>query len=171
MPSSDIELDVFHRRWHVRLLALLYEHNGARFVVMKHALAISADSLTRCLGELMAAGWVQKNPGYGHPLRPEYVLTDEGRRLARACSRFQAVVDGLDISGVVYRKWSVPSLIAIDDGITRFNDLRARLNVTPRALSQSLTRLQTAALISQHNEYTTTRRGTRVARAASELLT
>ncbi len=30
----------------------------------------------------MALGLVIRNPGYGHPLRPEYILTPEGHAAA-----------------------------------------------------------------------------------------
>lgn len=167
--SSTHTLDLFSRRWHIRLLALLHEQNGARFVVMKNALGMNADSLTRSLEELIAAGWVQRNPGYGHPLRPEYLLTDDGRVLARYCSRFQQLVAELDVVPVVYRKWSVPALVGIDQGASRFNELRDRLQVTPRALSQSLDKLAGAELIIAREGYRTTAPGARIARGAAQI--
>ena len=163
-------MDIFARRWHVRVLAHLHDHNGARFVVMKHALGISADSLTRALKELMDLGWVQRNPGYGHPLRPEYILTDGGRVLAAHCSRFQALIGEMRIAGTIYRKWSVPSLVAIEGGADRFNELRAHLQITPRALAQSLSRLCEVGLVRQQDGYSTTERGSIVARRAMELM-
>ena len=163
-------VELFARRWHVRVLALLYELNGARFVVLKGALGISADSLTRALDSLLRAGWVQRNPGYGHPLRPEYVLTESGRALAAHCSRFQATVEGLEVGPVIYRKWSAPSLIAIERGVERFSDLRDALRVTPRALTQSLVRLRDADLVTSGERYANTRAGSRIARAAMALL-
>ena len=50
-------------------------------------LGLSRSMLTASLTQLIEAGWLQRNPGHGHPLRPEYVLTDAGRadrRLRRA---------------------------------------------------------------------------------------
>ncbi len=136
---------------------------------MKQALGINADSLSRSLEELMAAGWVARNSGYGHPLRPEYVLTAAGRELADHCSTFQGLVGELDVVSVVYRKWSVPTLIAIEQGATRFNELRDELAITPRALSQSLDNLFAVKLVRQHDGYGNTVRGTRIASAALSL--
>ena len=162
-------MNIFAKRWYVRVLAHLYDHNGARFVVMKHALGINADSLTRTLKALIDEGWVERNPGYGHPLRPEYILSDSGRVLAERCSRFDTVVDTLQVASTVYHKWSVPTLIVIDHGVSRFNALREQLAITPRALTQSLERLCLVALVEQRDGYRTTVPGRRIAQLAERL--
>jgi DNA-binding HxlR family transcriptional regulator len=169
MRSSEISLALFGGRWHVRTLALLHEHNGARFVVMKHRLNVSSDSLTRCLADLQQLGLVQRNPGYGHPLRPEYILTPTGRALAPGCRDFDACVMDLDVAGAVYRKWSVPSMLVMASGVQRFSDLKAELTVTPRALTQTLTRLGQAGLVTPSSTYTLTSSGDRVARLAADI--
>jgi len=135
-------------------------------VVLKHRLGISGESLRLCLADLMACGWVQRNEGYGHPLRPEYLLTARSCALARQCSRFQRVVGRFAVAETVYRKWSVPSLVAIDSGVSRFNALRDALAVTPRALTQTLERLHGADLIRHDNGYAVSPRGTIIAKAA-----
>src|SRR3546814_10066312 len=69
-------------RWLVPLLADLASRKGARFVELIHRLGLSRDSLTRTLQAAAALGWVRRNPGHGHPLRPEYILTEAGSAAA-----------------------------------------------------------------------------------------
>jgi DNA-binding HxlR family transcriptional regulator len=54
--------------------------------------AAGGESVRRALAGLVARRLVSRNPGYGHPLRPEYVLTPAGARVAPACA---LLVDGL----------------------------------------------------------------------------
>ena len=162
-------MDLFQKRWNLRILALLHENNGARFVVMKHGLNVNADSLTRCLQFLTEGGWVRRNPGYGHPLRPEYILTPQGRAVASQCSRLVRTVERLDVAETVYHKWSVPLLVTIKTGIVHFSGLRQTLDVNPRALTQGLRRLCASELIRQRVEYRLTPSGNRIATLARRL--
>ncbi|MGH2451320.1 MAG: winged helix-turn-helix transcriptional regulator, partial [Candidatus Limnocylindria bacterium] len=70
---------LFHHRWAAPVLAELDRSRGSRFVTLSNRLALSRESLRRTLTALIDAGLVMKNPGYGHPLRPEYILTERGR--------------------------------------------------------------------------------------------
>ncbi len=162
-------MDLFQKRWNLRILALLHESNGARFVVMKHGLNVNADSLARCLQFLTEGGWVRRNPGYGHPLRPEYVLTPRGRTVASQCNRLVRTVEHLHVGETVYRKWSVPLLVTIKAGTVRFNGLRQALDINPRALTQGLQRLHASELIRQRPEYCLTPPGDRIATLATRL--
>lgn len=163
-------MDLFQKRWNVRILALLHERNGARFVVMKHGLNTNADSLTRSLQYLMNEGWVQRNPGYGHPLRPEYVLTPRGHAVGPQCSKLVRTVHRLDVAEAVYCKWSVPLLVTIKAGTARFGGLRKALEINPRALTQGLQRLCASELILQRTEYALTSSGNRIATLGRGLL-
>ena len=113
---------------------------------MKHELGVSADTLSSTLRSLVDQGWIEKNPGYGHPLRPEYILTDRGHLVAHAAQEFtqlsQPWVD------VVYRRWSVPTLVAVQRGADRFNEIQISLKgISPRALAQGLRNLTDSKLI------------------------
>ena len=165
-----MNVEIFQKRWNLRILALLYESNGARFVVMKRALNVNADSLTRSLQFLIQGGWVQRNPGYGHPLRPEYILTTRGCDAAPQCRKLVRTVDGLDVADTVYCKWSIPLLVTIKSGAVRFNRLREALEISPRALTQGLQRLCASDLVLQRVEYSLTHSGSRIATLAEGLL-
>lgn len=137
-------------RWLVPLLADLAAHKGARFVELIHRLGLSRDSLTRTLEAAQATRWVQRNPGHGHPLRPEYILTEAG---AAAATRAATIADAQQAIGLppsAATRWGLPLVAGIGAGHDRFNAL-ARLLVpaTPRALSQGLTALGKHGLVTR----------------------
>jgi DNA-binding HxlR family transcriptional regulator len=141
-----------HHRWSTPVLAELGRTGGARFVVLVNRLGVGRASLQRALAALVELGLVRRNPGYGHPLRPEYVLTPEGEEAAVRCARLLAAVDGK--SGVLLRKWSLPVLVALCDN-ARFSELREALpGITARALALALKDLERAGLVTRRVEET-----------------
>src|SRR5215211_3021333 len=122
---------LFHHRWAPPALAELARREGVRFVELQNRLGVGRESLRRALGTLLDLGLARRNPGYGHPLRPEYLVTAAGRTTGAMCGRVLAAAD----PDLLVRKWSVPTLAALD-GDRRFSDLRSALpGVTPRALA------------------------------------
>ena len=75
-----------------------------RFVELQRKLDVGRESLHRAIDALVDLGYVRRNPGYGHPLRPEYVLAPAGRRPAELAGRVLAAGD----PAILLRKWSVP---------------------------------------------------------------
>src|SRR5919202_4724071 len=103
--SIDELIALFHHRWSAPVLAELRRTRGTRFVVLAKALGVGRESLRRTLDALIELGLVRRNPGYGHPLRPEYLLTRRGAAVARRCSRLLAATDGnVDVA---LKKWSL----------------------------------------------------------------
>lgn len=126
-------------RWAIPILALLSREQGARFAVIERRFGLSRNSLTRTLAYLREQGWVMPNPGHGHPLRPEYVLTDAGRAIGAACERIENVRIRLGLKAPDLSRWTLPVAGGLEDEWTRFNALQTRLApVTPRALSLTL---------------------------------
>jgi DNA-binding HxlR family transcriptional regulator len=146
-------IELFHHRWAVPLLAELERAGGhGRFVGLTHRLGVAQDSLRRTLAAALERGYVMRNPGYGHPLRPDYVLGPRGRLLAPACVELMDELDRLDAVSLGLRKWSMPVVYVLGTdgagGVHRFGDLRAHLPAaTPRALSLALDALGTEQLI------------------------
>ena len=111
---------------------------GLRFIVLVNQLQISRDSLRSALGALTKLNLIMKNPGYGHPMRPEYVLTESGKLVAEQCHRLLHL-QGL--TPVTEKKWSAPVIFALATECSRFNEIRAFLGITPRALTLALRHL------------------------------
>lgn len=137
-------------RWALALLADLAAHGGARFVELVHRLALPRDSLVRTLESACAAGWVTRNPGHGHPLRPEYLLTVEGQRLARGALAIATTQAELGLAPGALTRWGMPLVRAIGPGEARFNELtKALAPATPRAISQGLQSLAANDLVAR----------------------
>jgi DNA-binding HxlR family transcriptional regulator len=101
-------------------------------------------------------------------VRPEYVLTDQGKRIAQRCAKLLATSE----DELLLRKWSLPVLAALGQP-ARFSELRAAIpGVTPRALALALKDLQAANLVERRIEdaypprtlYTPTPEGRRLQR-------
>ncbi|MBT8485319.1 MAG: GntR family transcriptional regulator [Phycisphaerales bacterium] len=157
MPESlDRFIALFHRRWAVPVLVALAEGQGAKFVTLASRLGVGRPTLRATLDDLVALGLVERNPGYGHPMRPEYLLTAEGARLAPSSGRLLATVRRLDIEPLAFRKWSMPLTYVLGAEPRRFRELREELpQITPRALTLSLKDLGEAALVRRavHDEF------------------
>ena len=144
MSISDL-IALFHHRWAAPVLAELERQKGSRFAALVGILGLGRESLRRTLDGLIALGLVERNPGYGHPLRPEYKLTAAGAPVARRCRRL--LDDVGEERELVLRKWSLPVLVALRSA-ARFSELREELpGITPRALALALKDLQAAGLV------------------------
>jgi DNA-binding HxlR family transcriptional regulator len=126
-------------RWAIPVMALLSRQDGARFAVVARAFGLSHHSLTRCLAYLRECGWVIPNPGHGHPLRPEYLLSEAGRPVGALCERILESRERLGLSASDLPRWGLPLVAGLAPDWSRFGELQTRLApVTPRALSQAL---------------------------------
>ena len=147
MPALET---LFHHRWGVPTLSLLALERGARLVRLSRSLGASAGACRQTLDALIDLGLVIPNPGYGHPLRPEYILTPAGEALTGPAARFEAIARELEHTELVRRKWTMPTLHAIGSGPERFTDIRGRLErVTDRTLSGALVGLEDAGLVTR----------------------
>jgi DNA-binding HxlR family transcriptional regulator len=150
--SSSLTLDELvalgKYRWAVPLLADLAVHKGGRFVELLHRLSVSRDSLSRALEGALAMGWVKRNPGHGHPLRPEYILTEAGEHLAVSAAQIEAAQTQLGLKPATMSRWSLPIVRSIAQGSQLFNDIARDLPATsPRALSLGLQGLSKQRLV------------------------
>ena len=73
-----------HHRWSLPVLAEIGRTRGSRFATLTGRLGVTGESLRRTLAYLQEKGLVERNEGYGHPLRPEYCSPPRARgRAAR----------------------------------------------------------------------------------------
>ncbi|RYD41909.1 MAG: hypothetical protein EOP63_14330 [Sphingomonadales bacterium] len=153
MPSTTPDLllvQLGSHRWLVPLLADLAAHSGARFVELIHRLGLSRDSCVRTLDAAQAIGWVQRNPGHGHPLRPEYILTEAGAAAAARAATIAEAQQEIGLAPGAATRWGLPLVVGIGAGHDRFNALSRLLTpATPRALSLGLTALGKHGLVTR----------------------
>lgn len=161
-------------RWLVPLMAHVAAEDGSRFAAMLARLGLSRSALAASLAQLQAAGWLRRNPGHGHPLRPEYVLTPAGVPVAGFCSKLMDERERLGLEPGQLPRWSLPVVARLGRDSARFSALRTSLRpVTPRALSLTLKRMLAVDLVSRALEdefppiaiYGLTGRGERLAEA------
>lgn len=128
-----------HRRWNIPILAELRQQGGAKFVSLASALDVGRASLSASLNDLIELGLVVRNTGYGHPMRPEYLLTEAGLPLGEASADLmQGLRTALDVD-LGLRKWTLPIVATISDDVRRFSEVKAALpTATSRAIALAL---------------------------------
>jgi DNA-binding HxlR family transcriptional regulator len=159
-PAKDDDLPIrlqrmaifFHRRWSAPILAELLRgdtvQGGAKFITLANRLRLSRESLKATLDHLILHDYVMRNPGYGHPLRPEYILAEAGHDIAPACRDLMRILTQSELERAALRKWSMPALLAIGRGVRRFGALKIALSgITARALTLALKDLASARLV------------------------
>ena len=149
----DVPRALVRHCWCIPILAITEQLGGARFAAYRGHLGISRDALSSTLGYLIDQRLLERNTGYGHPLRPEYIATSAGRAVGLACATLFERLQRLDVERVALRKWSLPVVGAVSAESGSFAVLREHLRpITPRALSVCLTQLRQAELLRCDND-------------------
>lgn len=105
-------------------------------------LGVSRGIMSSTLERLVQAGVIQKNSGYGHPLRPEYLLTPLGEQLAPFCRELLETSEKKHLLDIIQPRWACPIIFATGEEEKRFNEIKGLLMpITSRALSESLKHL------------------------------
>ena len=126
------------RAWTLPILASLHNGVPGRQAPLLAATGAGRSSFALSMDHLIEIGLLERNPGYGHPLRPEFRLTEEGIRAAALAH---------DVKGnggrlVLRKAWTVPVLATLQEP-RPFGGIKAGLgSITDRALSQSLKSLE-----------------------------
>ena len=130
------------RAWSLDILALLNAGTPGRQAPLLAATGASRTAFTASLAHLIEMGLLERNPGHGHPLRPEYRLTPSGVDMARMAGQFVDAIRQEPEAALLRRAWTVP-ILAVTGMPRRFNEIKSDLiPITDRALSQSLQRLE-----------------------------
>ena len=131
------------RGWAPIFLRLLSEGLPGRQAALLSTTGAPRSGFGATMDRLIQFGLVERNPGHGHPLRPEFLITERGRHVARALSGLAEVPD----PRVLRRQWSLPILAALRVP-AQFTPLGQLLRpITDRALSQTLKGLEGAGLV------------------------
>ena len=130
---------LFKYKWLVPVIAQIHLQNGGRFVSIYKEQGMSRSMLTSTLKHLINYGLIIKNPGYGHPLRPEFILTPLGKQFAPFCVEFMELTKNQNLSFVLQNRWAAPIIFKTGTTQARFNHYKKSLKpITSKALSESL---------------------------------
>jgi len=147
--------EFFHRKWRMPSLAILFERDGAKFVTLCHVLAVTPRSMSQNLRDLGELGLVMPNPGYGHPLRPEYVVSDKGVAVAAACHDLWMGLKQSGFTTVALTKWTMPVIATLNRHPTglRFGEIAEHLpQASDASLSAALKLLEKSGLVDRQIE-------------------
>ncbi len=119
------------------ILSNLHAGIAGRQATLLAATGASRTAFVQSMDHLIKIGLLERNPGYGHPLRPEFRLTRIGIRAAAIANKIQSVSADED-QDLLRRSWTLPVLTSLQTP-SHFNDIKRNLQtITDRALSQSL---------------------------------
>ncbi len=140
----DINLfvKVTARAWSLSILALMHSGIPGRQATLLSASGAGRTAFAQSLHHLIDLKLLERNPGHGHPLRPEYRLTPMGVQIAIIASNINTKATLAPERVLLRRAWTIPVLIASREP-RHFADIKNKLiPITDRALSQSLKQLQ-----------------------------
>ncbi|NBD29556.1 MAG: transcriptional regulator [Alphaproteobacteria bacterium] len=147
----DIEIFVntTSRAWAIPILANLHAGTSGRQAPLIAATGASRTAFAQSMDHLISIGLLERNPGYGHPLRPEFRLTELGVPAAALANKIQRITSEED-RDLLRRSWTLPVLTALHRS-SRFNDIKRNLQtITDRALSQSLKTMETRSWVHRY---------------------
>lgn len=147
----DINLlvNITSRAWSLSILAKMHSGVPGRQAQLLSATSASRTAFAQSLHHLVDLEVLERNPGHGHPLRPEYRLTALGKKVARAAHRIDHITPRLTDHNLIRRAWTVPVLAVAAHPLSYSNIKEALPKVTDRALSQTLKGLISQEWISQ----------------------
>lgn len=130
-------VNITSRAWALPILSSLHAGVAGRQATLLAATGASRTAFAQSMNHLIKIGLLERNPGYGHPLRPEFRLTQQGVEAAAIADKVQRV-STLDDQDLLRKSWTLPVLASLQTP-SHFNDIKRNLQtITDRALSQSL---------------------------------
>jgi DNA-binding HxlR family transcriptional regulator len=130
-------VNITSRAWALPILSNLHEGVAGRQAPLLAATGASRTAFAQSLDHLIAIGLLERNPGHGHPLRPEFRLTPRGKTAAAIANKIHNV-SGDEDQDLLRRSWTLPVLTSLHSA-SHFNEIKRNLQtITDRALSQSL---------------------------------
>ncbi|MFD2205785.1 winged helix-turn-helix transcriptional regulator [Kiloniella antarctica] len=122
-------------------MAKLHSGIPGRQAALLNATGASRTAFTQSMEHLIKIGLLERNPGHGHPLRPEFRLTPVGQAAAVIAHKILDVSED-DEQDLLRRSWTLPVLATLQRP-SQFSEIkRSLLTISDRALSQSLRRME-----------------------------
>lgn len=129
------------RGWSLKALALLAAGCPARVSPLAAAAGCGRTAMGASVSQLVVLGLLQRNEGYGHPLRPEYCLTSLGEAVASWALTLDRLVPQPEDNQILRGKWALPVISTLNAN-ARYSVVRKKLSpVSDRALSICFNRL------------------------------
>lgn len=130
-------VNITSRAWAIPILSNLHDGIAGRQATLLAATGASRTAFAQSMEHLIKSGLLERNPGHGHPLRPEFRLTPLGITAAAIANKVHSVAGEQDRE-LLRRSWTLPVLTSLHS-MGHFNDIKRNLRtITDRALSQSL---------------------------------
>ncbi|WP_298840677.1 helix-turn-helix domain-containing protein [uncultured Roseobacter sp.] len=135
-------------------------------------------AFVQSISHLVDLGLLERNPGHGHPLRPEFRLTRDGLAAGDMAAHVLTIGQEDGAPDLLRRMWTIP-VLAVCQEPRYFSDIRTDLApVTDRALSQTLKNLHARNWLQRNTDaslhpprpaYMATNAGVAIGRAAQVL--
>ncbi|MEH6631183.1 MAG: winged helix-turn-helix transcriptional regulator [Halopseudomonas aestusnigri] len=137
----NIFVNITSRAWALPILAKLHSGIPGRQASLLIATGASRSAFTQSMEHLIMIGLLERNPGYGHPLRPEFRLTPVGQTAAVIANKILDVSEEEE-QDLLRRSWTLPVLATLQKP-SQFSEIKRNLlTISDRALSQSLQRME-----------------------------
>lgn len=130
-------VNITSRAWALPILSNLHDGVPGRQATLLAATGASRTAFSQSMDHLIEIGLLERNPGHGHPLRPEFRLTPLGIEAGAIANKVHKISRDED-HDLLRRSWTLPVLTTLH-APSHFNEIkRSLLTITDRALSQSL---------------------------------
>jgi len=135
----DINLfvNITSKAWSLAILSKLHAGVPGRQAALLTATGAGRTAISQSMEHLIRIGLLERNPGHGHPLRPEFRLTPLGVEAAVLASRIQEITGDEDQT-LLRRSWTLPVLSSLQRPRHFCGIKKDLITITDRALSQSL---------------------------------
>jgi DNA-binding HxlR family transcriptional regulator len=141
-------IDLCRFGWALPILAVLGEGVAPRYHALNRNLnGASREAIADGVEHLIALRLLVKNLGNGHPLRPDFHLTEAGQEIASVARQIWTNAQSAQAEKFVRLRWGLPILNVLQ-APTSFSDIKTSLPpITDRALSLILKQGQNYELI------------------------
>lgn len=135
-------VNIAAKAWSLAILSAMHEGVAGRQADLLTATGAGRSAFAQSMTHLVELGLIERNPGHGHPLRPEFRLTEAGREAAAIADAVFEAAAASPHRDLLRRTWTVPVLALVREP-RPFNEIgRPLRTITNRALSQALKSLE-----------------------------